>query len=329
MYVGGVLCELNAATSYDHQTDYPGAAYPTFANPGTIPGATTPGKDTGGDYVFLAYLDVWSRHVTALEDPNLAEIALGGPDTGTRVQTLAQVKLAALSADGTPGTTPPVPVPAADWSLITAPSQALLAAVAFLPDSPGSLSLGGGGPGFVQLPSLSGVNFSTGFALEAWVYLHGPTLATSAPILYLSDGAGGTIAVTSGATDGTVLQLTVGAASCTAAGALDPDRWTHIAVSIAAPPSSSSTVQVTLYKNGSPLAVTGTVGLPPSANRTLCFLGSNSATPTTSLNGMLAEVRLWATGLTAPTVSSRITGYTRPTSSPTTSSTRRERPPRP
>jgi len=44
-----------------------------------------------GDY--LAYLDVWERHITALDDPAIREVALGGPDTATRSQTIWQLKL--------------------------------------------------------------------------------------------------------------------------------------------------------------------------------------------------------------------------------------------
>ncbi|KHE93410.1 MAG: right-handed parallel beta-helix repeat-containing protein [Candidatus Scalindua rubra] len=40
----------------------------------------------------LIYLDVWRREVTVIEDPGIKEIALGGPDTMTRVQTAWQVK---------------------------------------------------------------------------------------------------------------------------------------------------------------------------------------------------------------------------------------------
>lgn len=40
----------------------------------------------------LIYLDVWQREVTVIEDPGLKEIALGGPDTTTRIQTAWQVK---------------------------------------------------------------------------------------------------------------------------------------------------------------------------------------------------------------------------------------------
>jgi hypothetical protein len=60
-----------------------------------------PEADNAG--VFQAYLDVWQRHLTALEDPSLREKALGGPDTATRTQTVWQVKL--LKADNADGTT--------------------------------------------------------------------------------------------------------------------------------------------------------------------------------------------------------------------------------
>lgn len=41
----------------------------------------------------LLYLDVWERHVTVIEDPELREVALGGPDTDTRSRIIAQVKV--------------------------------------------------------------------------------------------------------------------------------------------------------------------------------------------------------------------------------------------
>lgn len=86
-YVDGILCEHETETLLTQQPD--------------LPGYTLPNED--GEY--LAYLDVWDRHVTLLEDPDLREIALGpnGPDTTTRTQTLAQVKLHKLTsvpADG-------------------------------------------------------------------------------------------------------------------------------------------------------------------------------------------------------------------------------------
>ena len=60
----------------------------TFATQVDLPGEEMP--DTG-DYAVI--LDVWERHITAHEDPDIREIALGGPDTATRTQVVAQVKL--------------------------------------------------------------------------------------------------------------------------------------------------------------------------------------------------------------------------------------------
>lgn len=38
-------------------------------------------------------MHAWNRHVTAIEDDYLREVALGGPDTCSRIQTMWQVKL--------------------------------------------------------------------------------------------------------------------------------------------------------------------------------------------------------------------------------------------
>jgi hypothetical protein len=78
-YVGGVLCELAEEVPFTAQPDYPGATLPR-----------TPGW-------YLAYLDVWERFVTAVQDPALREVALGGATTTTRTHTLAQVKLRPLT----------------------------------------------------------------------------------------------------------------------------------------------------------------------------------------------------------------------------------------
>ena len=46
---------------------------------------------------YMAYLDVWLRHITYIEDPAIREVALGGPDTTTRAKIVWQVKVAAGS----------------------------------------------------------------------------------------------------------------------------------------------------------------------------------------------------------------------------------------
>jgi hypothetical protein len=45
------------------------------------------------DGVYVAYLHAWQQHVTALDDPQMREKALGGPDTATRVRDVWQVNL--------------------------------------------------------------------------------------------------------------------------------------------------------------------------------------------------------------------------------------------
>jgi hypothetical protein len=72
-YVDGILCE--------------------FDDESPLPLPPVPGKH-------LIYLDVWQRHITALQDPQIREKALCGPDTCTRVQTISQVKYLPLVSSG-------------------------------------------------------------------------------------------------------------------------------------------------------------------------------------------------------------------------------------
>ena len=77
IYVDGLCCELDKNTSYLNQVNFP--------NP--------PDVDKVDGQTDLIYLDVWERHITAIEDPDVREVALGGPDTTTRVKTIYQVKV--------------------------------------------------------------------------------------------------------------------------------------------------------------------------------------------------------------------------------------------
>ncbi|GAA1383326.1 DUF6519 domain-containing protein [Catellatospora chokoriensis] len=54
-------------------------------------------EETDGHF-YAAYLDVWHHHLTAEQDHALREVALAGPDTGTRLMTVWQVKLHKLDA---------------------------------------------------------------------------------------------------------------------------------------------------------------------------------------------------------------------------------------
>lgn len=74
-YVDGILCENERTVAYTKQPDLPDGQPVTAAG------------------TYLAYIDVWARHITALEDASIREVALGGPDTATRSKTVWQVKL--------------------------------------------------------------------------------------------------------------------------------------------------------------------------------------------------------------------------------------------
>ena len=80
-YVDGILCVNDQAAAFTGQPDLPGQELPE-----------TPGR-------YLAYLRVFERHITALEDPDIREVALGGPDTTTRRRTVCGVRLFEVPED--------------------------------------------------------------------------------------------------------------------------------------------------------------------------------------------------------------------------------------
>jgi hypothetical protein len=83
-YVDGILCENDDdQLPYEQQDDLPGAQPDDVRK--ALEQADTP--------LGIAYLDVWQRHVTALDDALIRESALGGPDTTTRIKTIWQVKV--------------------------------------------------------------------------------------------------------------------------------------------------------------------------------------------------------------------------------------------
>jgi len=73
-YVDGVLCENGSYVAYTDQPDLPGLKPPEAES-------------------YLVYLDVWERHITDIEDPDIREVALGGPDTAARAKVVWQVKV--------------------------------------------------------------------------------------------------------------------------------------------------------------------------------------------------------------------------------------------
>ena len=99
-YVDGILVENDQTVPFSEQ-------------PFVLPHKENPLKDKEG--IYLLYLDVWERHITALEDPSIREVALGGPDTATRTQVIWQVDTHKIEhvvkpitcADKIPGWAPP------------------------------------------------------------------------------------------------------------------------------------------------------------------------------------------------------------------------------
>jgi Family of unknown function (DUF6519) len=108
MYVDGILAENHgdaktaqwdpALAELSGSPQPPPATSPAgldYTNQPYLPGATLP----AGNGPFLAYLDVWHRAVTYLEDPDLIDKAVGVDTTG-RLQNVWQVKLLDLSNSG-------------------------------------------------------------------------------------------------------------------------------------------------------------------------------------------------------------------------------------
>ncbi|GAC1392963.1 MAG: hypothetical protein NVS4B11_00540 [Ktedonobacteraceae bacterium] len=86
---------LRRIMTYTTQPDYP---YPDFAIR-TSDAELSQLQLRADHYALLLYLDIWERHITALDDPAIREVALGGPDTTTRIQNVAQVRILPIQID--------------------------------------------------------------------------------------------------------------------------------------------------------------------------------------------------------------------------------------
>jgi hypothetical protein len=83
-YLDGILCESVEPVPFGAQPDLPGIVLPQPR-----------GREREHH---LLYLDVWERSVSAIEEPAIREIALGGPDTTLRDQVVAQVRAMRLES---------------------------------------------------------------------------------------------------------------------------------------------------------------------------------------------------------------------------------------
>ena len=114
-YVDGILCENYAqAANVSHspkQKDVEVALRDSSKAAGSKTGGHTyrdqfdypPDPDAKEpeelDVPLFVYLDVWERLITALEDDDIREVALGGPDTAARAKVVWQVKIIAVGND--------------------------------------------------------------------------------------------------------------------------------------------------------------------------------------------------------------------------------------
>jgi hypothetical protein len=89
-YVAGLLCENDVEASYYDRRDREGKSAPR--QPNAFYDAQRDPLPEG--FPLLVYLAVWERLVTAVEDPEIREVALGanGPDTAARAQIVWQVR---------------------------------------------------------------------------------------------------------------------------------------------------------------------------------------------------------------------------------------------
>jgi hypothetical protein len=115
MYVDGLMAENDTdGLAYGDQPDLP-------AVPDWIAGLEEAGASVG-----LAYLDVWERHLTSLDDPLMREVALGGPDSATRIKTIWQLRVLPLPSVDPSAALPDCADAFAEWDdLVADPDRRL------------------------------------------------------------------------------------------------------------------------------------------------------------------------------------------------------------
>ena len=95
---------LRRITTYITQPDYPHPDFTTgITSPLTSPLTSPPSGFAHlglGDGTYVVYLDAWRREITALDDRTIREVALGGPDTSTRLKTVWQVRFLPVTTAG-------------------------------------------------------------------------------------------------------------------------------------------------------------------------------------------------------------------------------------
>lgn len=144
MYVDGIQVENHGLPPESYLADLGelrGTLPVPYDNQPYLPAPLPPALAAAPTTTDLVYLDVWQREVNVLGDPTLREIALGGPDTTTRVQSVWQVRVLEAVGDHGCGDT------LALWDQTIAPSAGRLTASTVAPpasDDPCIISPSGG-----------------------------------------------------------------------------------------------------------------------------------------------------------------------------------------
>ncbi|MGH9944269.1 MAG: DUF6519 domain-containing protein, partial [Pyrinomonadaceae bacterium] len=134
---------IRRAATYLTQLDYPN---PEFGAAFNSPPQSPPGDATRQlslqDGLYLAYVDAWQREITALDDPHIREVALGGPDTTTRLKNVCQVRLLRVTLPSPPSSPPQkgsdlltCEMEFAEWRQLTTPGSGTLNARTKAPDA--------------------------------------------------------------------------------------------------------------------------------------------------------------------------------------------------
>jgi hypothetical protein len=92
-YVDGILVENDELVENHEAEEIAFTDQPDLPEPEWPP--------SGGTGKYVAYLDVWRRLITALDDPLIREVALGGPTTSAREKFVWQVRLAETDNEAT------------------------------------------------------------------------------------------------------------------------------------------------------------------------------------------------------------------------------------
>lgn len=144
MYVDGIQVENHGLPPLEYLADLGeqrGTDPVTYQDQPYLPAPLPPVLNATPNTTDLIYIDVWQREVTVLQDPSLREIALGGPDTANRMQSVWQVR--ALQNVGDHGCGDDIPA----WTDLIAPSAGRLTTSAVAPpaaDDPCIISPAGG-----------------------------------------------------------------------------------------------------------------------------------------------------------------------------------------